>query len=199
MPGVRRRSTSIGGVQAAALLAAAVVTVVAVVPAGAGARPLPASPHPRHLLANGLLPAWRHVRDRLVLDKQAVAPGEPVHATLVVVNRGRRTINLSKGECRPHYAVALRSHTYAPKVAIPATCSTLPFLIRPGVTRLPLTIQTTYLSCSSSGGVASGPTVPPNCTHSGPPPLRPGRYTTVLEGSGLALPQPTPVAVTLRT
>jgi len=128
----------------------------------------------------------------------AVVAGKPIHATLVVVNRGRIPVDLFTG-CRPKYAVALDNPTYTPRVAFPATCDLRSFTIPPGTTKLPVRIETTYLRCTSSPG-AGRPTTTPACSASGsgPPGLPAGHYRTGLFGTGLALPQPHPVAVTVR-
>jgi hypothetical protein len=174
--------------------------VVFVVPAPSEASrgsdgPLPASPHPGHHLPHGLLPAWRQIHDRIHLDRTTVVAGSTIKGTLIVTNSARRVVDLAQG-CRPSYVVALSSPTYAPQVAFASTCNHRPFVLHPGRTKLPVKVLTTYLECTESGGDAATSTVPP-CTSTSPPPLRPGSYRTLLIGNGLALPQPTPVVVTL--
>jgi hypothetical protein len=159
-----------------------------------GEKPLPASPHPRRNLPHGLLPAWRQVHDHLALKRTTVVTGTTIDGTLIVVNAGKRPIDL-KTRCRPKFEVAVMSPSYTPQVAFRATCNGRPFIIKPGENRLPVKVFTTYLSCSPQTGTAFS-TIPA-CTASGPPPLRTGRYRTVLEGTGLALPQPKPVVVSL--
>jgi hypothetical protein len=176
-------------------------------PASTSARPkattpsatiLPASPHPvgaGDLSADGLLPAWPQLHDRLVLKTTEVSAGTTsVSGTLVVVNDGRRAINLSRG-CRPSYVVVLTSRTYEPTVAWAMVCSVRPFLMAPGRNRLPFSISTTYLSC---GPPPNTPSDPPCLDHPmRPPPLPAGRYRAVLRGDGLALPPPPSVSITL--
>jgi len=178
-----------GRVVAVGAAAVVVLAAASLVPSAAwGAEPpLPASPHPARQLPNGLLPAWPQLADHLVVDGTA---GGPLHGTLVVVNRGDRPIDLTT-RCRPKYGVVLGNATYSPHVVFPATCDTRPLVIPPGTTRLEVRISTTYLMCTRS---APTPSMPP-CNGSGPPPLPAGRYRTVLQGSGLALPQPRSVVV----
>jgi hypothetical protein len=165
---------------------------------GGSDAPLPASPHPRQRLAHGLLPAWPQVHDHLVVHKTTVRAGRAIEATLVVSNTGG-PVNLTTG-CRPSYAVALSSPTHKPTVAFRATCNGRSFIVRSGTTRLHVKIATTYGGCSATNGTAFSTF--PVCIRepSGRlaiPPLPPGRYTTVLVGTDLALPQPRSIAITL--
>lgn len=162
--------------------------------AGAGGQPLPASPLPQVRLGHGLVPAWPQVRDRLELESRPARAGAAIHGILVILNLGRRPIDLT-GACRPSFDVVLVSPTYRPVVAVPTGCSRRPWVLRPGTTRLRITVLTTTLACS----VRPVPVpTPPACTAGGElPALPPGRYSTALEGSGLALPEPPSIPVVL--
>ncbi|HVX20494.1 MAG TPA: hypothetical protein VHB02_04035 [Acidimicrobiales bacterium] len=198
----RRRAGALsaaGGVVAVALLAASLAPLAAW---GAGqavpAQPAPRPPDPRSF--DDLFPALPKLHDRLVLDDTTVTAGTAIHGTLVVVNQGKRPIDLTAG-CRPKYAVALEGPGYTPGPVFTTTCDTRPFVFGPGTTRLPVAVQTTYLACSDTpeGSTPSG--VLP-CTGSGPPPLPAGRYTAVLvelvgPATGWGLPRPKPVVVTI--
>lgn len=157
-------------------------------PAPRGAVPAPTA---------GLLPASPGLTDRLVLDQTHVTAGTPIKGALVVVNGGP-AINLTHG-CRPQYAVVLTNHRFPPGVAFPTYCSVAPFIIRPGETRLTVSVLTTYQSCTRAAGQATK--ARPACRHSRQimPPLPAGRYAAVLVGSGLPLPAAAPVPVSLRT
>jgi hypothetical protein len=144
---------------------------------------------------NGLLRASPELRDRIELNSTRVLAGPRLHGTLVVTNRGRRPINLTR-RCRPDFAVALTNGSVAPDVAFAFVCTNAPFVISPGTTRFPLTVATTYSSCLQPGG--SSTKSMPSCLAGGIfPPLPPGRYRAVLVGDQIALPAPRPVAVTL--
>ena len=145
----------------------------------------------------GLLPASSGLTDRLVLDQTQVTAGIPIKGALVVVNRGP-AINLNHG-CRPQYAVVLTNRRFPPDVAFTADCSVAPFIIRPGETRLAVSVLTIYQACTRAAGQATK--ARPACRHGRQimPPLPAGRYAAVLVGSGLPLPAPTPVPVSLRT
>jgi hypothetical protein len=140
----------------------------------------------------GLIPANPNLTDRIVLKSSRVISGHNIDGTLLVINHGTTPINLTKS-CKPGYVVALTSSRYSPQVAFTTSCSSLGFVIAPGTNRLPFRAITTYLDCQQ----VETQTTEPKCTHNGPPPLPAGTYEAVLYGSGLALPKPRPVSVTL--
>lgn len=142
----------------------------------------------------GLIPADPSLTDRIVLKSSSVTAGHPIDATLLVVNHSATAINLTK-TCRPSFVVALTNRTYIPRVAFTTDCSSQPFAIVPGTTRLPIKVITTYLGCQQGGSTVSGQ---PACVGDEAPPLPAGRYDAVMVGNGgLALPEPLPVPVTL--
>ena len=161
------------------------------------ANPAPAAGLPTRLLhAPWLLPAPRGLTDRLVLQRTHVTAGTAIKGALVVTYRGRAPLNLNRLNpngagltCRPQFALALTNQRIPPTVAFPQPCSQRPFLIKPGVNRLPVTVPTT---CQVSN---QAPACPGGRRQL--PPLPAGRYEAVLIGDGLALPAPAPVPVTL--
>jgi len=154
------------------------------------------SPAPRTPI--GLVAAPRGLTDRLVLQQTRVTAGTPIKGTLLVTYRGHAPINLNRG-CRPHYAVVITNHRFPPEAAFPSDCQTGPFIIKPGVNRLAITVVTTYGSCSQVANQETSRS--PACPHGRErmPPLPPGRYQAVLVGDGsLPLPAPVPVPVSLQ-
>ncbi len=150
------------------------------------------SPPPRWM---GLMPASPALADRLILTGTDVASGVAIKGTLLVINHGRKAINLNRG-CRPKYEVVLTAPHYLPAIAFPADCSGQPFIIKPGPNRIGVTVLTTYLACSGSKHLMHGEHA---CLRGNRmPPLPAGRYRAVLVGDGLPLPAPASVAVTLR-
>jgi hypothetical protein len=151
---------------------------------------------PAPTTATGLVRAPSGLTDRLVLQQTHVTAGTPIKGSLVVMYRGRAPINLTRG-CRPRYAVVVTNHRFPLDVAFSADCSTAPFVIKPGETRLAVTVITTYDRCAQ---VASEVTSSmPACLRGRQimPPLPPGRYEAVLVGDGLPLPAPAPIPVSL--
>lgn len=143
----------------------------------------------------GLLPASPQLTDRLVLDHTSVTAGRALTGTLVVTNHGP-AVNLTHG-CRPAYAVVLTSHRFPPDAAFSSDCSARPFVIKPGVNRLAVTVLTSYPGCTMDSKQATR-SLPACLSGHRLPPLPAGRYHAVLVGSGnLRLPPPAPVAVTL--
>jgi hypothetical protein len=143
----------------------------------------------------GLAPASRQLTDRLVLAHTSVTAGTSITGTLVVTNHGP-AVNLTHG-CRPDYEAVLTGHGFPPAAAFSSDCMTRPFVIKPGVNRLKVTVLTTYHGCTMDSKHATRQT--PACLRgSRMPPLPEGRYLAVLVGSGnLRLPAPTPVPVLL--
>jgi hypothetical protein len=159
----------------------------------AGGRPGGGSASPAPTL--GLAPAPAGLADRIALSRTRVRPGTPIRGMLVVVNHGRKTVNLNRG-CRPYFGVRLAGHGLPVAAAFPADCSRAPFLIRPGVTRLAVTVRTTYSGCTS--GKHATAHMPACLPGNRMPPLPAGRYQAVLVGDGdLPLPPATPVQVVL--
>jgi hypothetical protein len=151
---------------------------------------------PAPTTATGLVHAPSGLTDRLVLQHTQVTAGTPIKGSLVVTYRGRAPINLNRG-CRPQYAVVVTNHRFPPDVAFSADCSTAPFVIKPGETRLAVTVITTYDRCAQVASQATSSM--PACLHGRQimPPLPPGRYEAVLVGDGLPLPAPAPIPVSL--
>jgi hypothetical protein len=155
---------------------------------GGGTTPAPAP-------TMGLLPASAQLSDRLVLSHTSVTAGTAIKGTLVVTNHGT-AVNLTRG-CRPAYAVVLTSHRFPPDAAFASDCSVRPFIIKPGVNRLAVTVLSSYQGCTEDRQQATR-NLPACLRGHRMPPLPEGAYHAVLVGSGnLRLPPPAPVAVTL--
>ncbi len=144
----------------------------------------------------GLAPALPGLTGRLVLSHTRVTAGTPITGVLVVTYRGDTPVNINHA-CRPQYAVALTRHGFPPDVAFPAACGLRPFIIKPGQNRLPVTVLTTYSTCTQGASQAGGAV--PACRHDRQvmPPLPPGRYRAVLVSTGFPFPAPAPLWVTL--
>jgi len=141
----------------------------------------------------GLLPSNPQIETRIELASTRVAAGSTIHGTLVITSHALSPINLTK-ICRPQYGVGLTNAKIQPQgVAFFDSCVEAPFVIPPGITRLAITVPTTYQECAQTNQTPSLP----RCAKKGMPPLPTGRYKAVLVGDGLPLPEPTPVTVTL--
>jgi hypothetical protein len=168
------------------------------------AHPVPAaqSTPPRSLPVNSAQaapasPFHRGLADRLMLQQTTVPAGATIKGTFLVTYAGPTAINLNHG-CRPQFAVVLTNRRFPPQAAFASDCTVAPFLIKPGVNRLPFSLQTTYPVCGQPGGQGTA-SIPP-CLNGGQmPPLPVGRYRAVLIGAGLHLPTPAAVPVTLVT
>jgi hypothetical protein len=133
------------------------------------------------------------MESRIVLSTTHVMAGHPMAATLVVDNPGS-AVNLTRiTHCRPPFAIYLSNSRLDNQPVIPLDCSSRPFVIAHGTTRLRTTIPTTYSSCvQGPDGDAATPTCLPGA---GSPPLPRGTYQA--KETFLPLPDPAPVAVTL--
>lgn len=141
--------------------------------------------------------------DRLELSTTHTASGPSIKATFVINNPGS-AINLTpasrevggqaSGGCEPDFAVYLTNGNVNNEVGFNEDCSSAPFLIPHGTTRLPFTLDTTFTSCGD-------PATPndPGCLASGGfPPLPPGTYKAEVEWSDkVPVPAPKPVSVTI--
>ena len=152
---------------------------------------------PLHGLSSsvGLSAASPQLRTRIELDSTRVKAGTPIHGTLVVTNHSSSAINLTK-RCRPQYEVTLTNSRFPPEYGFFDSCEDAPFLIHPGVNRLPIEVRTTYMSCTETPSTGSVSSIP-KCTATGFPPMPDGRYEAILAGQELPLPAPVPATVTL--
>jgi len=166
--------------------------------------------------SGGTSPAARHgTTDHLELAKSKLVAGQSLTAVLVVDNPGD-AINLTEvasevvrreGQspvtrltgCRPEFEVVLTNGTAQQQPAFRADCSSAPYIINHGTTRLPFRLDTTYSSCLQPNGQSLQPT--PRCI--GPnsntePPLPPGKYkASVVWSETVPVPKPPPVTVTV--
>ena len=82
--------------------------------------------------------------------------------------------------------MVVANHRFPPSAAFAADCSAAPFIIKPGVNRLPFTVQTRYQACTQAASQATRNL--PACLDGRQlmPPLPVGRYEAVLDGDGQA-------------
>lgn len=134
------------------------------------------------------------ISQTIQLSATRAVAGQPIAGNIIIDNLGP-AINISHG-CRPGYTVVLSNSTYQPVIAWPTNCAAGSFVIPTGATRLPVTVDTTYGTCSPSG---SGPSSSPPCLPGeAMPPLSPGTYQArVAWSSQVPLPPASPVTVTL--
>ena len=143
--------------------------------------------------------AAHRVRVQIVLNSTRVAAGDPIRGHVVVFNP-HAAINLTQTtehHCEPGFAVILTQGSFRNAVGFTSQCTPTPLVISHGVTRLPVTVVTTYTGCLGPGGSSSIDT--PHClADDQPPPLPRGTYRAVMEWStSVPLPGPPPVGVTL--
>jgi len=161
--------------------------------------------------------ATQLLTDRLELSTTSVTSGQQIKGWLVVENRGNainltkvatvsirhrgRTPSIRRLGCRPDVGIGLSNSHYQQGIGFLSQCSGKPFVIRHGVTRIPLTIVTTYSTCAQPGG---GPVTATNpaCLSTGTspfPPMPGGRYKTKVAWSEtVPMPTPKPLTVTVK-
>jgi hypothetical protein len=131
------------------------------------------------------------------LPVTTAAAGTKLEGFLVVSNNTGAPLHVLDRGCAPKWGVAVTNAQYVPNIPFTMECATAPLELPVGETRLPVSIFTTYSGCQQGAASGSGTTVFPTCLPSGPPPLPPGDYTTILVGSIPGLPDPSPVTITL--
>jgi hypothetical protein len=185
------------------LAAAAVVAVIAVVVVGTRHDP---AKHPLSEQSVGGItvgpehPGLARFRLELVLNStRAPADGTPIHGVVLAINNTGHSIAIADAQCNawvqaglsgPHVRFGVFSNDVA---CFPA------YRLPVGVTRIPVTIETTYNDCRQ--GKQPGTPDVPHCLPQNPiiPPLPPGRYDVVV-GTQNVTPAPAlprVVAITL--
>lgn len=138
------------------------------------------------------------VTDQLVLNRTEVVAGNPIHGSLVIVNLTGRTIDLTS-MCHLSADVILANDNVRqqPIVAAVLCIRVPPWTMGPGLKRIPVTVLTTFLSCTDDPQAATAGD--PACGNRvGLPPLPAGQYKAVfVEPPGEHLPHPEPISVTL--
>jgi hypothetical protein len=202
-----RRSTFIAVAAAAAAVAAVAIAV------GLIRQPAPAD-HRRSAVAPGersptqstsatrQITAGHPLTVQIRLDRTTVAAGRPINGVAIVTNASGHPLTIA--DCNGAWLQVGLSNArirYSPAwldcLSVPGT------VLRPGTTRIPITVRTTYDSCTQRASSATDGL--PACQR-GPhgetsmPPLPPGNYRTatgILDPDGLHVPTPEPVQVTL--
>jgi hypothetical protein len=128
------------------------------------------------------------VTDSLVLSSNEAVAGDTIHGFLVIDNGGRPFRLADQNGCAIFFGVELSNAHYDQGIALAVPC-TPPMTIAQGVTRLPVTISTSYNHCGPGG---------PACPAGHfPPPLPRGTYrASVVWTSPVPLP-PAAAPVTL--
>jgi hypothetical protein len=139
-------------------------------------------------------PARSGLSDHVDLARHTIATGSTETGYLVVDNRTRTTINVTR-ECRPQIEGLLRGARYRQSSWSDLVCDPGPLLIRPGINRLPVAFEATYLECSQDPNKAVGTVA---CLDGNKaPPLPSGTYVAHVDGDGAALPVPRAITIHL--
>jgi hypothetical protein len=142
---------------------------------------------------DNFVPAHSGLFDHLALANHSLVAGSSEMGFLVVDNRTKTTINLTK-ECQPQLEGLLRGKHYAQTASSDLVCSNEALLIRSGVARLPVLFVASFQSCSHGANSAIGVT---RCVDGNQMPALPaGTYQAHVDGGGAALP--VPHAITIR-
>lgn len=139
-------------------------------------------------------PARAGLSDYLFLTRHTIPTGSSETGFLVVDNRTKSTINLTK-RCQPKVEGLLRGSRYTQPNTSDLVCSPKALLILPGVNRLPVRFVATYLSCGQDPTNSSGTVL---CVDGNKMPSLPtGTYVAHVDGGGAALPAPNAATVHL--
>jgi hypothetical protein len=139
-------------------------------------------------------PAHAGISDHLALPSHTLPTGSFETGFLVVNNRTKSTINLTK-ECQPELEGLLRGARYIQESSSDLVCSNKALLIRPGLNRLPVRFVATYISCSQDPNSASGIV---RCVDGNKQLSLPlGTYEAHVDGDGAPLPVPRAITIHL--
>ena len=193
MPRTRRFSNAVGLV--------VVVVLAAVVAAGCGGSEGDASVAvpPLSVAASAssvpMPSSSRLLTARISLPATEIASGSRLSGVLVLTNpTGSPVSFLTRGGCRPGWAVGLENDEIRFNPAFGASCEPGPLVVPPGASELPFTMTTTYGGCVQDAASATADS--PACSPTGEtPPLPPGEYRAVLVSLAMDFPVPPPVAV----
>ena len=132
---------------------------------------------------------------QISLTRERVGAGTSISGTATVTNLTSRPILVNACANDGWLFVGIVNHfvTFDPPVAT-AYCAPS-VRLAPGPNRFPITVRTTYLSCTNRGPQEPGP----RCTPKGPPPLPDGYYDTkaIIYGLPKGTAPPDAVAVTV--
>jgi len=135
---------------------------------------------------------------RITLQHTRVAAGLPIKGTAVFTNRSGDpiTVEACAADRWLNVGLANKHISYQPAnvaIACPPTVQ-----LATGVTRMPITVATTFQGCAQSSSSPTAPEFPTSCP-GGPAPLPAGTYYTVVITSGLPadMPSANVVKVTL--
>jgi hypothetical protein len=146
------------------------------------------------VFSDNFTPPHARISDHLALPSNTLATGSTETGFLVVNNRTKATINLTK-KCQPEIEGILRGARYTQQSWSDLVCSAKGLGIRPGLNRLPVRFVATYLSCTQDPKRPSGMV---RCVDGNKmPPLPPGTYVAHVDGGGAALPVPNTITVHL--
>ena len=134
---------------------------------------------------------------RIMLPRTRVVAGPTINGTALITNNTSKTITVEACAADGWIDVGLVNHkiTFDPATSSVACAPTVH--LTPGLNRMPITVTTTFQSCSPTDAHIS--VNHPRCTSTGMPLLPVGHYTTKVITSGLPsdIPTPQPVSVTL--
>jgi hypothetical protein len=132
---------------------------------------------------------------RIVLPRHSFIAGQTIPATLVVTNENKRSFDLAR-YCQMNdnpIVLTNREISAGLQAVSDLMCHPLHVVLHPGLNRIRFTIPTTYPSCAEMPPASAD--TPLCLSDNQMPPFPPGHYKT--GWTGLGLPVPPPVSVTL--
>lgn len=144
------------------------------------------------------LTGFSPIKVHLALHKDHVVAGQSIRGTVLLTNPTSRTITVKSCAKDGWLQVGLKGHGYT-YGAISLLIGCPPSIrLTPGANRFSVTVLTRYQGCLQPGGQSVAPIH--KCTPSGPPALPSGKYSTIIDITGIPLSQiqaARPVTVTL--
>lgn len=125
------------------------------------------------------------IRVRVSLQKSRVVAGQSIKATVVLTNATSRPVTVESCAQNGWLQVGLKGHGYTYQATRTLIACPPSIRLATGANHFGVTVLTNYEGCLQPGGESRRSL--PSCTSTGPPPpLPPGRYSTIVSIVGLA-------------
>jgi hypothetical protein len=124
------------------------------------------------------------VKVQVSLHRSRVVAGQSIKGTVVLTNTTSRPITVESCAQNGWLQVGLKGHGYTYQATRTLIACPPSIRLAPGANHFEVSVLTNYEGCLQPGGESRRSL--PRCTSTGPPPLPPGTYSTIVSIMGLA-------------